>query len=376
MQGLTLVELMISILVSLFLIAGVLQMYYSNKETYRTTATLARLQESARAVNQIITKELRMSNHAGCRYFPSASTNIHNVLDISSSGSIAKFIDINNVNFKGYAAGSTAEVADLLPDTAVSDSEVILIKRMSQDTVMLSSQYLITDSELKTKVPASDRLKFAKGMIYIVNDCVSDVGIFQAQDYEAGNTTKGPVLKLVDASDAKDKYGVGNSSAFLGMAFPAGSELGRLESSILYLNKDPNRNTRDLARRVLYYPEGSTNVVPALGDSQSLIRGVESLKYYYGVDLASADGVADTFKTAGNMTDADWNALAVVKVVYTVSSDEKLPGNMAYNDGTGGEGDGVGNLWGALNDTDVSGLQGKIVRRFTTLVDLRNPPKY
>ena len=47
-SGLSLVELMIAITLSLLLIAGVLQIFLSSKQTYSTNNALSRVQESGR----------------------------------------------------------------------------------------------------------------------------------------------------------------------------------------------------------------------------------------------------------------------------------------------------------------------------------------
>jgi len=47
-QGLTLVELMIAMVIGLILIAGVIQIFLSSQQAYRTQESMSRIQESGR----------------------------------------------------------------------------------------------------------------------------------------------------------------------------------------------------------------------------------------------------------------------------------------------------------------------------------------
>ncbi|NOX76094.1 MAG: prepilin-type N-terminal cleavage/methylation domain-containing protein [Gammaproteobacteria bacterium] len=59
-QGMTLIEVMISITISLVLLAGVLQIFASNKATYRVQDAMARVQEGGRFAIHFLTKDLRV----------------------------------------------------------------------------------------------------------------------------------------------------------------------------------------------------------------------------------------------------------------------------------------------------------------------------
>jgi hypothetical protein len=63
--GLTLVELMVSIVVGLLLIAGVIQVYLSSKQSYNAQVQLARMQETGRFATDLITRDLRRAGYWG-----------------------------------------------------------------------------------------------------------------------------------------------------------------------------------------------------------------------------------------------------------------------------------------------------------------------
>ncbi len=64
--GLTLVELMISLSISMLLILAVGSFYIANKSSYNIEEQLARLQESGRYANYYLTQEIRNAGFQGC----------------------------------------------------------------------------------------------------------------------------------------------------------------------------------------------------------------------------------------------------------------------------------------------------------------------
>ncbi|MCK5719664.1 MAG: PilW family protein [Thiomargarita sp.] len=65
-QGLTLVEIMVAMLISLILMAGVLSIMSSSKKTYALQSELGVLQDNARFVMNELVENLRMAGFGGC----------------------------------------------------------------------------------------------------------------------------------------------------------------------------------------------------------------------------------------------------------------------------------------------------------------------
>ncbi len=62
----TLVEIMIALILGVFIIAGVIQIFLSSKQTYRMQENLARLQENGRFAMDFISRDIRMADSLGC----------------------------------------------------------------------------------------------------------------------------------------------------------------------------------------------------------------------------------------------------------------------------------------------------------------------
>lgn len=65
-KGLSLIELMVTILLSSLLLLGVLQLYISTSATDRTSNELARVQENGRVAIELIAREARRMGYQGC----------------------------------------------------------------------------------------------------------------------------------------------------------------------------------------------------------------------------------------------------------------------------------------------------------------------
>lgn len=64
--GMTLLEIMIALLIGVFLLGGVLQIFIGSKQTFRMQENLGRLQENARFAMDFLSKDIRMVDYKEC----------------------------------------------------------------------------------------------------------------------------------------------------------------------------------------------------------------------------------------------------------------------------------------------------------------------
>jgi type IV pilus assembly protein PilW len=65
-KGLSLIELLVSLGLGVFLIMGVVQVFLSNKESTQIETSLSRIQENGRFAIDLLTEDIRKSMHLGC----------------------------------------------------------------------------------------------------------------------------------------------------------------------------------------------------------------------------------------------------------------------------------------------------------------------
>ncbi len=64
--GLSLVEILVALVISLFLLAGIVQVYTGNRATFSFTGALAEIQENGRYAMDLMSQDLRQANQWGC----------------------------------------------------------------------------------------------------------------------------------------------------------------------------------------------------------------------------------------------------------------------------------------------------------------------
>jgi type IV pilus assembly protein PilW len=64
-SGVSLIELMVALIIGLFLIFGAVTIYQQSRATFRTTESVARLQEVARLAMDVLETDIRMANYWG-----------------------------------------------------------------------------------------------------------------------------------------------------------------------------------------------------------------------------------------------------------------------------------------------------------------------
>ncbi|MCX7659495.1 MAG: PilW family protein [Caldimonas manganoxidans] len=74
MRGIGLVELMVALLLGLFIVGGVINLFVANRQAFRSTEQLTRLQESARVSFELMARSLREAGGSNCgRNLPTAN---------------------------------------------------------------------------------------------------------------------------------------------------------------------------------------------------------------------------------------------------------------------------------------------------------------
>ena len=85
-SGISLVEVMVAMVISLFLLGGIVQVYIGNKTSFAFTNALAEVQETGRFALETMTQDLRMSGNWGCiSYDPDDTDNINNTLSAGNT---------------------------------------------------------------------------------------------------------------------------------------------------------------------------------------------------------------------------------------------------------------------------------------------------
>ncbi|MCP4390000.1 MAG: hypothetical protein GY802_17030 [Gammaproteobacteria bacterium] len=93
--GISLVEILVALVISVFLLAGIVQVYTGNKAAFSFTNALAEIQENGRFALDTMSQDLRLAGEWGCIEFDSTDTdNINNTIAAAKGGAyVAQYHD-------------------------------------------------------------------------------------------------------------------------------------------------------------------------------------------------------------------------------------------------------------------------------------------
>lgn len=291
-RGLSLVEVMVAMLVSLLLLGGVVQVLSSSRQTSRVHEATARMQETGRMALEVLSRDIRMADFWGC------ASRIDQVVNNLASGT--GFIDFATGGIVGTEGGPGN------PDS--------IVLRGGQDSGLRLEPPYGPQPSANIKVEAGNWL--AQGDIVLVSDCEQG-DIFQISN--ANPATSGTVVHNTGSTTVPGNYNASNPGC-------PGSNAHCL--SKIYGADATLFRVGEITYRIGAGSEGQ----PALfRNGEEYIDGVEDLQILYGEDN-DANGVADYYVPADQVVDME-NVVSVRFAVVARSYDDNLTGgtNQAYS---------------------------------------------
>lgn len=331
-KGFTIVELMIAMVLSLFLLGAITFVVVNSNKNYNTTDSLSRMQENARFAMDIITRDLRRAGHAGCH---STMTGIQNNLLNTTFGKtivypsytdilVSALDGVENIgggtgtwseSGQSYSSGTMA-LTSSSTQIPVSGSDAIAIRYVNYDDYIQTTSPIAlaqdmdsrdADVVISASTGAANAIK--AGDIVMISNCgIAD--IFQVKAVTPGAGT----LALSHTAGAlpSPQPGPGNSTGLLQQPYTVAS--GSSLVSITPVTYFVATNTTT-GQRSLYQQTPS-------GGSQELVEGVESLQILYGTPDATT-GVL-IYRTADQLnaddTQPSWKYVASVRFGLLMST--------------------------------------------------------
>ncbi|MEX0962624.1 MAG: PilW family protein [Pseudohongiellaceae bacterium] len=371
-QGLSLIELLVSMVLGLTLATGVVQIYAGSNTTERDREARQRIQENGRFASNFLSQEIRMGGYLGCLGAMQGNT-VNNTLNAPPASFQPQFgiqgWEATGTN-PGVVNNSAADVALVSTATAewttgaaghvipvvqaVPNSDIIRIWGAAGSPGIVTS---ITQGAVPTIQAGSDA-GIAANDFLLISDCE------QADFVQACVVTPdaSPATTSTIALSATCSPGnVANSPISSQTSATNLAEVVRLQGTMFYVGKrnDAAANPPALFRRQL---DATGNA----GAAEELIEGVESMQILYGINLdQDVRSTVDTYVPANLVTDfADVISVRISLLMQSVE-DGTVPAPQGYTfDGVVYDGSGGGN--GALPaDT-------KVRRVFVNTISLRN----
>jgi type IV pilus assembly protein PilW len=349
-NGFTLIEVMVSLMLGLFLLLGVTYVYVGSKQTYRSVSSLSRMQESGRLAFEYLTQDLRMAGYLGCatssfksdsdyQYYGQPTANTCPSGTPPLSGKLVNTLK-NPSNYRSAIDGYNGQTAvsdppattsnfdrtlptGTAPTTgdgrALDNSDILIVAGALPLGITISAHTTSTGNITIPALPAGLKsLKAtANSNMVVAADCQGAGVFFITNTLTTGTTT------LSHATGGSNN----NQCDDLGKTF-VGGEILKAFSRAYYIAVDSTTNQRTLYRREID------------GTDQALVPGIESMQIKFGlaaslqeypVDYYTAKEITDgthacnIAATGGASTGKVWDCVKSIRVdLLLVSPDENL----------------------------------------------------
>ena len=284
--GVSLVEVLVALVISLFLLAGIVQVYLGNKTTFAFTNALAEIQENGRYALDIMTQDVRMAGEWGCVAFdPDNTANINNTLDaITVPGYTAATHDFQ----ANDAVGGT-------DNTGLNGSDTVTVFGGKSGQANIESPFTPRTNQTITTNAVNS---ITAGDIVLIARC-------GAND-----------LLIAAAADIVRIDSVTNIS---------GDTQREFNLSANKSQQYENDATMIELQNVTYSVANGANGEPSLwrsefGNNVELVEGVEDMQILYGIDtdLADPDAYPNQYVTSDNVP--DFTNVVAVRIMLLVRS--------------------------------------------------------
>ncbi len=317
-SGMTLVEILIAMVLGLFLVGGVLQVFSSSKQTHRVHEATARMQETGRMAIEILARDIRMADFWGC------ASDIANVTNNLNGGGVG-YID-----FSAGGIGGTDGVGGA-PDT--------LILRGGFDTGLGIQPPYGPQASANIQVNAGNDLE--QGDIVFVSDCTA-ADIFQISNSNPGSS--GSIVHNTGSTTAPGNYNAtnpgcpGTNAHCLSKIYGADASLFRVQEIVYTIGT------------------GSEGEPALFRNGIEFLDGVEDLQILYGEDPTDA-GAASYYVPASQVVDME-QVVSIRFAVVARSQSDNLTG-------------GVNQTYEVLGASTTANDQ-RIRQTYTSTVTVRN----
>jgi len=300
-RGLSLIELMIAIVISSFLVLGLVQVFSAARNAYQLSEGLSRTQENGRFAMDFLQQDIRMAGHFGCVNDQARRQSTDVLTSHFTAGGTLDF----GYSIRGYEDATPASLT--LNPARVGGTDSIVLRFLSATGVPVK---LVDLSDAASPALEIDPAKWSvltengegDSTLFGVADCAF-ADVFDAQ---SASPTTGKVV--VPVAVDLTRYG----------ASPQGgpAQLYRAEALVYYIGLGAS------GQRALF----RARIAPGnVTTSEELVEGVEDLQFRYGMDRNAASDPTGFIASQGTATDVgttdpDWRRVGQVQVGFLVAS--------------------------------------------------------
>jgi type IV pilus assembly protein PilW len=295
-RGLSIIELMVSVAISVAVLSALSYVYVGSRGAYRTNEALARVQETGRFALEWIARDLRAAGFMGCLS--------RGVVPVFYSNPKPATLPSNRTLF-GYEDGAGFVTSGYKPTSLTYvRGDVVLIQAIDFTPRAL----VVEDTDVvNANIRVDNNPGFEPDEFLIVTDCERAAVFTLTNTFPANTLTHG----------GNSNGGLETSNHLINPPFRASSRafVARFSASPKGYFIGRNRAGRPSLYRMTGAGAGAA--------AEEVVENVEDLDFLYGVDTNN-DGSVDAYMKADGMTEAQWDQVLSVRVSLVVMSSEAL----------------------------------------------------
>lgn len=376
-RGLSLIEMMVAMTISLFMLIALTLVYTSSKNSFGFTTNTARLSEDGSFALDMMGRDVRMAGFAGCAgssfttnsatppvttYTPKfdliktqtlSSTDkkpnpfsgviTGNLSDVFTAKNAVWGFDANNTGANGVLGGSASTYVVSTADP------VLYLAGGSSQAMQISSAVTAGTQDVSIAVDTYKWANNTNSTFMIISDCKGSE-IFRASSFSSGS---GTIKNMAHAT-------TDNDAASLANTYTSDAIVAPLVSSVYFLATPAGRSVSSLYRRSF---NGS------VATFEELVQNVDAITFQYGENTSNTTAtpivptyIADIYRTDASSV-ADWSRVVSVRMGLIMVSDEDRQAALAPT--TGQTLPWLGGSYALPNDRRVR-------RAYSTTVSIRN----
>lgn len=325
--GFSVVELLVSLVISMAVIAGAIQIVASSKRSFLDQDEVTFIQNNARYALDLLSRDIRMAGYMGCS--GQGSAQVANSIDDDAGG----FVSMHGLQGFDGSAVNTFPAAYRNDATAGTDS--IMVRRASGEGELDVNSHNPAAATIHLWGPH----KYAVGSTLVIADAsCRNVGLFQVSGpnnqpanhivHNTGNATRN-CTKIIKGDFVCEPTCRAVSCGGFGVAtggYGAGSKVMSFVSHAYYVGESSVIPGMPALKRRAFTANG-----PAGTRSEEIALGVEDMQLLYGVDT-TGNGSVDQFRTAaqmdlngdGTVSHQEWDQVLSVKISLVFRSQQPV----------------------------------------------------
>jgi len=285
-SGISLVEILVSLVISLFLLGGIVQVYFGNQTSFTFANGLSQVQENGRFALDTISRDLRSAGGWGCINFdPDDTSNIADNLPGIPGYDTDLHDFLNNPSVQGTDNTGGLGNSDTITISGAKPGQVNIVSPFSPED---TTQFVYTYAT--SSISANDIVLIARCG---ENDLLKKGG-------GAGEREEGDIFRVTSVVPGliptRRKI---NHNTTLTQQYENDAMIVELQNVTYTINNNAN------SEPALFRSE--------FGNNQEVIEGIQDMQILYGIDTG-IDGYANQYLTADNVV----NSLDVVSIRVTL----------------------------------------------------------